>query len=51
MWYIYICNKAGRLYTGITTDLTNRMRQHKNAGLIHVEEYEDRSQQQREKNK
>ena len=42
MWYVYICDKAGRLYTGITTDLTNRMRQHSNAGLIHIEEYEDK---------
>ena len=27
-WYIYIIEKKGKLYTGVTTDLPNRMRQH-----------------------
>jgi predicted GIY-YIG superfamily endonuclease len=27
-WYVYIVEKIGKLYVGITTDLENRMRQH-----------------------
>lgn len=27
-WRVYIIDRDGRLYTGITTDLANRMRQH-----------------------
>ena len=27
-WWIYIIEKRGKLYVGITTDLPNRMRQH-----------------------
>ena len=36
MWYVYICDKSGQLYTGITTDLEHRMRQHK-ATLLYSE--------------
>ena len=28
LWWVYIIEKNGKLYTGITTDLYNRMRQH-----------------------
>ena len=27
-WFVYIIEKKGQLYVGITTDLPNRMRQH-----------------------
>ncbi len=27
-WYVYIIDKKGKLYVGVTTDLQNRMRQH-----------------------
>ena len=27
-WYVYIVDKRGKFYVGITTDLPNRMRQH-----------------------
>jgi predicted GIY-YIG superfamily endonuclease len=27
-WYVYIIDKKGKFYVGITTDLPNRMRQH-----------------------
>jgi len=39
MWYVYICDKKGQLYTGITTDLDHRMRQHQ-ASLLYSEAYE-----------
>lgn len=41
MWYLYICNRNGQLYTGITTDLKHRMKQH-NAHLLYNESYEFR---------
>jgi predicted GIY-YIG superfamily endonuclease len=53
-WYVYICNRAGQLYTGITTDLEHRMNQHK-ATLHYNESFEDkhsaakRERQMREK--
>ena len=28
-WWVYIIEKKAKLYVGITTDLENRMRQHK----------------------
>lgn len=37
MWWLYICEKAGRLYVGITTDLDNRLRQHGNPPLLYKE--------------
>jgi len=27
-WFVYIVEKKGKLYVGITTDLPNRIRQH-----------------------
>ena len=27
-WWVYIIDRNGRMYTGITTDIVNRMRQH-----------------------
>jgi putative endonuclease len=27
-WYVYLVDKRGKLYVGVTTDLPNRMRQH-----------------------
>ena len=41
MWYVYICNKNGQLYTGITTNLHHRMQQHK-AVLLYMEECTDK---------
>jgi len=35
-WWVYIIDRDGRFYTGITTDLENRMRQHgRSAPLYH----------------
>jgi predicted GIY-YIG superfamily endonuclease len=36
-WYVYIIEKKGKLYVGITTDLENRMRQHGTAKALYQE--------------
>jgi putative endonuclease len=41
MWYMYICDRGGQLYTGITTDIAHRMNQHK-AAFLYSEECEDK---------
>ena len=38
MWYVYICDRNGQLYTGMTTNLRKRMRQH-GARLLYSEEH------------
>ena len=43
VWHVYICDRSGQLYTGITTDLEHRMRQHK-AKLLYTEPFEDKCQ-------
>ena len=41
IWYVYICNRNDQLYTGITTDLSHRIRQHK-AELLYSDEHPDK---------
>ena len=41
MWFVYICDRNGQLYTGMTTDVDHRMRQHK-ANLLYTKAYEDK---------
>ncbi|MCP4629479.1 MAG: GIY-YIG nuclease family protein [bacterium] len=41
MWYVYICDRQGQLYTGITTDLDHRMNHHK-AELLYSESFPDK---------
>ena len=41
MWHVYICNRNDQLYTGITTDLSHRIRQHK-AELLYSEKHPDK---------
>jgi predicted GIY-YIG superfamily endonuclease len=36
-WYVYIIDKEGKLYVGVTTDLENRMRQHGVAEPLYFE--------------
>ncbi len=40
-WYVYICDKQGHLYTGITTNLEHRMMQRKGR-LLYRESFEDK---------
>ncbi|MEJ2430226.1 MAG: GIY-YIG nuclease family protein [Deltaproteobacteria bacterium] len=42
VWYVYICDKQGELYTGITTNLQHRMRQHKGM-LLYSESFESKN--------
>ena len=39
MWYVYICDKKGKLYTGITIQIPHRMHQHK-ATLLYYEAFD-----------
>jgi len=41
VWFVYICDRNGQLYTGITTDLDHRIKQHK-AILLYSEKYSDK---------
>ena len=36
-WYVYIIDRKGKLYVGITTDLPNRIRQHRVAKPLYQE--------------
>jgi len=44
MWHLYIIEKYGKYYTGITNDLKNRLRQHGNPPLLYKETFPDRHQ-------
>ncbi len=41
MWFVYICDRNGQLYTGITTNIKHRMKQHK-ALLLYSESHIDK---------
>ena len=41
IWYVYICDKSGKLYIGITTDLDHRISQHR-ATLLYSEKLADK---------
>ena len=36
-WFVYIIEKKNKLYVGITTDLENRMRQHRQTTPLYSE--------------
>ena len=42
MWYLYIIKKNNKYYTGITTDLKNRLHQHGNPPLLYSEKFPDK---------
>jgi putative endonuclease len=44
MWHLYIIQKGNNYYTGITTNLTKRIRQHGNMKLLYQEMFSDGSQ-------
>ncbi|GBE06771.1 MAG TPA: GIY-YIG nuclease family protein [Nitrospirae bacterium] len=44
MWYLYIIQKKDRYYTGITTNIENRLRQHGNQPLLYIENHENKFQ-------
>ncbi len=41
MWFVYLCDRKGQSYSGITTDLGRRMKQHR-AELLYVEGHQDK---------
>ena len=41
MWHVYICDRRGQLYTGITTDLRHRMKQHR-AELLYSDAFSNK---------
>lgn len=42
MWYVYIIQKHNQFYTGITTSINNRLKQHNNPPLFYKEECIDK---------
>jgi len=42
MWNLYIIEKNGKYYTGITTDLKNRLHQHGNPPLLYKQTFTDK---------
>jgi len=44
MWYLYIIEKREKFYTGITTDLENRLHQHGNPPLLYKEHFQNKHQ-------
>jgi len=44
MWYLYIIEKSEKFYTGVTTDLENRLRQHGNPPLLYKEPFQNKHQ-------
>lgn len=38
MWFVYVCNRSSQLYTGITTNLGHRIKQHKTE-LLYSEKF------------
>ena len=41
MWHVYICDRKGLLYTGMTTNLAHRIRQH-GGQLLYAEAHQDK---------
>jgi len=42
MWYLYIIEKNRKYYTGITTNLHNRLRRHSNPPLLYKQTFPDK---------
>ena len=44
MWHLYIIKQKEQFYTGITTDINNRLRQHDNPPLLYKEAFPNKHQ-------
>ncbi|MBW8039512.1 MAG: hypothetical protein FVQ85_05885 [Planctomycetes bacterium] len=44
MWHLYIIKQKEKFYTGITTDLKNRLHQHGNPPLLYKEPFQNKHQ-------
>ncbi len=44
MWHLYIIKQREKFYTGITTDLKNRLHQHGNPPLLYKEHFLNKHQ-------
>ena len=44
MWHLYIIKEREKFYTGITTDLNNRLHQHGNPPLLYKETFQNKHQ-------
>ncbi len=44
MWHLYIIKQTEKFYTGITTDLKNRLHQHGNPPLLYKEPFPNKHQ-------
>jgi putative endonuclease len=44
MWHLYIIKEREQFYTGITTDLKNRLHQHGNPPLFYKEHFQNKQQ-------
>jgi predicted GIY-YIG superfamily endonuclease len=44
MWHLYIIKEREKFYTGITTDLKNRLHQHGNPPLLYKEAFQNKHQ-------
>ena len=49
-WWLYLCDKKGRFYTGITTNIEKRLKQHGGPELLYKEgPFEKKAAANREK--
>jgi putative endonuclease len=44
MWYLYIIEKRNKYYTGITSNLQNRLRQHGTPLILYQETFDNKFQ-------
>jgi putative endonuclease len=44
MWYLYIIEKRNKYYTGITSNLQNRLRRHGNPPILYQETFDSKFQ-------
>ncbi|MHC4545860.1 MAG: GIY-YIG nuclease family protein [Planctomycetota bacterium] len=47
MWHLYIIKQREKFYTGITTDLKNRLHQHGNPPLLYKEHFQNKLREEK----